>query len=157
MNNYTTERAVSFLQTLINQPLHYGSKSPDTDLFEFGFGNLVEIVSLNGEKRKCCAYILHVICRFKVIGKKKHQTKRYYEDTSSEEFFSDIQHLIGLKVKRVTLSDKNDLWLDLGDYWVVFATFENSEESWRYFTFGPKRQHLVASNSWLDFCEDAVP
>lgn len=31
--------AFKFLQTLLDQPLCYGLKSPDTDLYDFGFGD----------------------------------------------------------------------------------------------------------------------
>lgn len=152
MDNLSKEKAVSFLQTLVNQPLCYGLKSPDMDLYDFGFGEQTEIINWNGEKRKCCAHILHVTCRFKVIWKnEKNQIDNYYEDTPCEKFHADIQTLIGLSVKRISLSDKNDLWLDFGNYWVVFATFENGEESWRYFIMGAKSQHLIASDSWLCF------
>lgn len=151
MDTCTREDAMLFLQSLVNQPLCYGVKSPDTELYEFGFGSLVETVGLRGEK-KCCTYILHIMCRFKIIYKKeKRPTTQYYEDTPCEKFLSEFQHLIGLNVKRIALSDKNDLWLDLGDYWIVFATCENGEESWRYFTKNQEIPHLIAADSWLAF------
>lgn len=143
------KNAIIFLQSLVNQSLCYGLKSSDMDLYDFGFANLVDSDSWNNE---LCTHFLHILCRFKVIFKaNKQPTKKYYEDTPGEEFFFDIQRLLGLKVRRVALSDKNDLWLDLGDYWVVFATFENDEESWRFFTADTNSPHLVVSNSWLEF------
>ena len=75
--------------------------------------------------------------------------ERFYEDTPSEIFQKEVERLIGLCPKRVGLSDKNDLWLDFGDYWVVFATFEDGEESWRLFTPGSAEPHWVVSDSWL--------
>lgn len=142
---------LEFLQTLVDQPLCYGLKSPDMDLYDFGFGNIVRVRNLQ-EEREVCTHILHVTCRFKVIWKKgEHQVDKYHEDTSCEKFHSEIKNLIGMKVRRVALSDKNDLWLDFGDCWVVFATFENGEESWRFFTSNIDTPHLVASDSWLNF------
>jgi len=144
--------AISFIQTLVNLSLRYGIKSPDVDLYDFGFGKIVEVAGLCGEKKESCTHILHVTCRFKVIWKNgESRVDKYYEDTSSEKFHSEVQRLLGLKVRRVALSDKNDLWLDFGDYWVAFATFENGEESWRLFTSNREAPHLVASNYWLDF------
>lgn len=34
---------------------------------------------------------------------------------------------------------------------MVFATFENGEESWRYFTCNKDEPHLVASDLGLEF------
>lgn len=144
--------ALEFLQTLVGQPLCYGIKSPDLDLYDFGFGNFVRVHNWHGEERIVCTHILHVICRLKVIWKNGgHRVDKYYEDTPGEKFNAEVKRFIGLKVRQVELSDKNDLWLDLGDYWIVFATFENGEESWRFFTSDIDSPHLVASDSWLHF------
>lgn len=144
--------ALEFLRTLVDLPLCYGLKSPDTDLYDFGFGNMVNVMNPFGGGKEACTHILHVTCRFKVIWKNgERRVDKYYEDTSCEKFHSEVKRLIGLKVRRVALSDKNDLWLDFGDYWVVFATFENGEESWRFFTSDIDVPHLVASDSWIHF------
>lgn len=144
--------ALEFLRTLVDQPLCYGLKSPDTDLYDFGFGNMVNATSPYRGGKEVGTLILHVTCRFKVIWKNGEcRVDKYHEDTPCEKFHSEVMRLVGLKVRRVALSDKNDLWLDLGDYWIVFATFENGEESWRFFTSGIDAPHLVASDSWLHF------
>ena len=143
--------AIEFLHSLIGLPLHYAIKSPDTELYDFGFGRLVETVGLSGKQKKIGTHTIHALCRFKVISRTGGKTAtNYYEDTPSEKFQSEINYLIGLTVKRVALSDKNDLWLDFGDYWIVFATFENGEESWRFLTLDRNAPHLVASDCWLD-------
>lgn len=144
--------ALEFLQTLVDQPLCYGIKSPNMDLYDFGFGDVISTMNLHGKVKNVCTHILHVTCRFKVIWKNgEHRVDKYYEDTSCDKFHSEIKRIIGMKVRRVALSDKNDLWLDFGDYWIVFATFENGEESWRFFVYNTEGPHLVASNSWLCF------
>ncbi len=144
--------AIEFLQTLVHQPLCYGLKSPDLDLYDFGFGDVISVVNLQGKEQEVCTYNLHVTCRFKVIWKNGEcRVDKYHENTPCEKFHCEIKRLIGMKVSKVALSDKNDLWLDFGDYWVVFATFENGEESWRFFTFNIDIPHLVASDSWLCF------
>ena len=143
---------LAFLQTLVGLPLCYGLKSPDMDLYDLGFGNMGDVMNPCGERKGVCTHILHVICRFKVIWKNgEHRIDKYNEDTPCEKFHSEVKRLIGLKVRRVALSDKNDLWLDFGDCWVAFATFENGEESWRLFTSDIGVPHLVASDSWLHF------
>jgi hypothetical protein len=144
--------AIEFIQSLVDQSLCYGIKSPDTDLYDFGFGNMVNAANTSSGGKEVCPFILHATCRFKVIWKNGEcRVDKYHEDTPCEIFHSEVKRFVGLKVKRVELSDKNDLWLDLGDYWIVFATFENGEESWRFFTPGIDSPHLVASDSWLYF------
>lgn len=153
MVNKINPEALEFLQMLVNQPLSYGIKSPDMDLYDFGFGRLIEVTDRHNRGKKVAAYTLHATCRFKVIWRNgERRVDKYDEDTPCEQFHSEIKRLIGLNVKRVALSEKNDLWFDFGDYWMVFATFENGEESWRFFTFlDSDTPHLVASDSWLDF------
>lgn len=144
--------ALKFLQSLVDQPLCYGLKSPDTDLYDFGFGNIKNTTKPYRGAKEVGTLVLHVTCRFKVIWKtREYRVDKYYEDTTCEKFHSDVKRLLGLKVRRIALSDKNDLWLDLGDYWIVFATFENGEESWRFFTSDIDAPHLIASDSWLHF------
>ena len=146
--------AISYLHSLTDQPLLYAIKSPDTELYEFGLGEQVEVVNRCGKRKKIGTYILHALCRFKVIWKVgAHRVDKYYEDTPFERFHAEIRYLLGLKVRRVALSDKNDLWLDFGDYWIVFATYENGEESWRFFTSSRDFPHLGASDSWLYFSD----
>lgn len=146
--------AIEYLKGLVGQPLLYALKSPDTELYDFGFGEPIEKVNRQGKQFEVGSHILHVLCRFEVICRKgMHRIDRYYEDTPLEEFQKGIQHLIGHKVTRIALSDKNDLWVefDFGNYWAVFATFENKEESWRYFSADIKKPHLVASDTYLEF------
>ena len=152
MGMFIRQNAVNFLHLLSGQPLLYAIKSPDTDLYDFGFGEWTEIISQRGKRKKIGTYTLHVMCRFKVIWKKsKQRVDKYYEDTPCEKFHTEVQPILGLSVKRVTLSDKNDLWLDLDDCWIVFATYENGEESWRFFSIDINNPHLVAADSWIDF------
>lgn len=144
-------KALKYIRALVDEPLCYGLKSPDMDLYDFGFGQFEEVIDSNG-KRKVCTHTLHITCRFEIIERiGKCHIHRYYEDTPSDKFNSDVKRLIGYCVKRVALSDKNDLWLDFGDYWIVFATVEDGEESWRLFSPGIDEPHLVGSDLWLDF------
>ena len=144
------QEALSFLNLLIDEPLSYGIKSPDMDLYDFGFGKSIKVPCRRDPDREVSAFTLHATCRFKIIRRNGERcVQRYYEDTPAEEFHCAIKHLIGLYIKRIALSDKNDLWLDFGDYWMVFATFENDEESWCFFTFTDDKRYLVAADSWL--------
>ena len=151
MECYVSESANCFLQSLINQSLRYGLKSPDTDLYDFGFGELTTL-DHKGMIKERCMYSIHATCRFKIIWRNgEGRIDEYYEDTPCEKFHFEVQKLVGLKVKKIALSEKNDLWLDLGDCWIVFATFENGEESWRCLTMDTQKPHLVASNAWVEF------
>lgn len=153
MNSNSNLHALKYLQTLVGQPINYAYKASDLDLYDFGFGSTIEKLNWQGEECQVCSFVLHATCRFEIIHRPNGVTKcveRFYEDTLSEDFRSSICRLFGLKVMRVALSDKNDLWLDFGEYWIVFATFENGEESWRFFALAKDMPHLVASNLWLD-------
>lgn len=149
-NNINERTGLSMLNSLVGLQMRYGLKSPDTELYDFGFGEFVWVTNKKGKPHKICEYTLHVLCRFKVIWRNGEPCiKRYYEDTSSEEFCNDVKRLIGHRVKRVALSQKNDLWLDFEEYWIVFATSETEDESWRFFSAERCAPHLVASNSSL--------
>lgn len=138
----------AFLDSIIGQKLAYAIKSPDTELYDFGFGEERE----TEDKRMLPPYILHVLCRFKIIHKDgSTKVQICHEDTTPNVFNKKIEPLIGLSVKRVGLSDKNDLWLDFGAYWVVFATFEEDDEAWRFFISGSDEPHLVATSNVLEF------
>lgn len=146
--------AIEYLQCLVGQSLCLALKSPDMDLYSFGFGKALEKIDSRDKEKEICTRYLHITCRFSVIWKTENQrVDKYYENTPCEKFHSEINRFIGLKVRRVALSDKNDLWLDFGDYWIVFATFESGEESWRFFTSDKMLPHLVASDCWLNFVE----
>ncbi len=154
MEESIQEEALAFLNRLVGAPLRYAWKSRDTELYEFAFGELHDKVNRHGEKVQVGTHLLHILCRFKVIWRNGvRKVDRYYEDTPYDEFQSEIQRLIGLKVTRVGLSDKNDLWLDLGDYWIVFATDEGGDESWRFFSAFREVPHLVVSDSWIYFVD----
>lgn len=148
----TQKQASQYLEKLIGQPLQYGLKSHDMDLYDFGFGETTKVTNFWGKTRNVNLHNLHAQCSFKIIHRtgNKH-SKIYYGDTEKEEFETDIKDLIWLCVKRIALSDKNDLWLDFEDYWVVFATSEDSKESWRYFIMGEENPHLVVADSWQEF------
>ena len=138
----------AFLDSIIGQKLAYAIKSPDTELYDFGFGEELE----TEDKRMLPPYILHVLCRFKIIHKDgSRKVNICHEDTTPNAFNKKIEPLIGLGVQRVGLSDKNDLWLDFGAYWVVFATFEEDDEAWRFFISGSDDPHLVATSNVLEF------
>lgn len=155
MENNQRHKQIDFLTLLADQPLRYGIKSPDMDLYDFGFGDDVEVMGCRGQ-RTVCRYILHAVCRFKVIWQDgSRRVDRYYEDTSNVLFREAVQKLLGNRVKRVALSEKNDLWMDFGDFWMVFATFENNKESWRFFRMDQDAPHLIAADSWMEFFPQA--
>ena len=140
--------AIFQLRTLLGYTLSETLKSPDTELYEFVF----EKPSESRAQKMNNTYLIHALCSFKVmwrLGEKR--VVRFYGDTSITEFQSKIQCLHGHEVKRIDLSDKHDLWIDFGDYWVVFVTDESDEESWRFFKWrSPQLPHMVASNAWFE-------
>lgn len=144
------QEAEEFLRPLVGQPLRYALKSPDTELYDFGFGKPVEVTRL-GIRRRIGTYSIHALCRFKILWENSERgAEEYRENTPSEEFSMKIRHLIGREIMELGLSEKNDLWLDLGDCRIVWTTYENGEESWRFLAADTNVPHLVASNSWIE-------
>lgn len=113
--------AKALLDTMVKRPLRWAIKSPDVELFDLGFG---------GEGETLPPYVIHAICTVKVVPHKKRLVQLYQGTADSGKFREEMEELLGLPVLRTSLSDKHDLWLDLGDYWVIFVTFEDGEESW---------------------------
>lgn len=154
---------ISFINRLVGQPFLYGYKFPQwCDLYEFGFGNLIDDREDNdlsdfpfgnwvnkefNEKGKRAEYVIHAVCPIKVVWRKKRRVERIDEDTDAESFHIIAGGLSGLKILRISLSSKNDLWIDLGEYWVILVTSENDDESWRLFTAEKRSAHLIASST----------
>ena len=137
----TREAAQKSLDVLIGQPLQWAIKSPDVELFDLGFGR---------EGKDLPPYVVHAICTLKVIFQQGRDVRLYQGDASYARFQEEMNPLMGQTVRRVALSDKHDLWLDLGDCWMVFITFEDGEESWRFFQPHQSQRHLVATDKELE-------
>lgn len=145
-------QTLNYLNNLIGQPLRYGIKSPDTELYDFGFGDIIESYDIFGRKRSVCNYALHTICDFDVISKHGQRKVDSFDGNSDDQVFSvEIKTLIGLKVEKISLDEKNNLTLDFGNYEIVFYTLDDDEESWRILEPGVDKLHLVAANSWIRF------
>ena len=130
-----------YLQRLIDCPLQYGIKSYDMDLYDLGFGEIADHPS----------FAIHTTGEIKLIQRRKDKrVKRFNEASSYINFYQEIRPLIGLHVERIALSDKNDLWLDLNEYWIVCITREDQEESWRFFEPRSNSPHLIAADTWLE-------
>lgn len=142
MEQYCTrDEANIYLQKLIGQPLCYGIKSYDMDLYDLGFG----------EAANHPAFAIHSTSEIKLIQRTQDKKTKIFNGNSCYiDFSNNINPLIGLSVERIALSDKNDLWLDLNKYWIVFITREDQEESWRFFEPRSKLPHLVVSDTWLE-------
>ena len=143
----TREEAIELINGLVGQPFGYGIKSPDMDLYDLGFGEWIEYLTQLGKLNTACTYAIHLTGGIKVWWKNGKKAV-YYWDTPCEEFHKNARQMIGLHVKRVALSDKNDLWLDLGQCTMVIITREDADESWRLFAPGSDRLHLVVSDQW---------
>lgn len=143
-------KATAILKTLLGRPLLYALKSPDTELYDFGFGKLVERLELDGSRRKIATQTLHILCEFKVICESHHTAEKYDGFTSCDEFHSKIKYLIGSKIVAIELTKENDLMLNFNGCSIEFITFKDGEESWRFFTAALEAPHLVVSDSWLE-------
>lgn len=69
------QEAEEFLRPLVGQPLRYALKSPDTELYDFGFGKPVEVTRL-GIRRRIGTYSIHALCRFRILWKMVNAERR---------------------------------------------------------------------------------
>ena len=142
------------LRKLVGCPLCYGLKSPNMDLYDFGFGECKEVIDWRGGKKLLSTYVIHAVCGIKIL--RHHQNSGsviYTGDSDSELFHNDIQKLLGLTVNRIALSEKNDLWLDLGEYWLILITYEDEKESWRYFAYDIPSIDVIASSRTIEIIQ----
>lgn len=154
MNTVERATALESLQSLVNQSLVYGIKSPDTELYDFGFAKASEYENGRDKQQREFDLVVHCVCCVRVIRRSvKSVVERYDGDSDYSVFASSIGRLLGLPVKRVALSDKNDLWLDFGEYWMVLVTFEDDEESWRFFSSGGGTPHMVVTNTKIELID----
>lgn len=153
--NISRAEAESVLQKLVGCPLCYGIKSSDMDLYDFGFGDCEVVKGWCNKERFLAAFTIHAVCCIEIIGSKDNTTSVLYDaDTPCEQFHGDIAALLGLTVKRIALSKKNDLWIDLGKYSIVLITYEDKEESWRFFADNDLLSDVITSYMSIEIpCE----
>lgn len=138
----------NYLNCIVGMPLQYGIKHSDLDLFQLGFGESISLESWNGQALKINKYAIHFDSALYLYWKNR-KVDKFYSDTQAEEFNVVFSKLLGKHVERIALSDKNDLWLDLGDCRMVIVTRDDDEESWRFFLPRTNQPHLIASSSTL--------
>ena len=142
------------LHKLIGCSMCYGLKSPDICFYDIGFGECNVIEERDKRKRFLSSFAIHASCCIKIIEIENKKTSSIYsENTTSEEFHNGIEHLIGLTIKRISLSSKNDLWIDMGRYWLVIITYEDEMESWRFFSPIEESSHLVVTSYSIETSE----
>lgn len=152
------DSALIFLNELVGSPFRYGLKSKDLYFYDLGFGDWLYRCNGSEKKQKITTYAIHAQCEIRVFSQiktifskvdKSNSVRSYSGDTVAEVFHKDMEKLYKNSIKRVALSSKNDLWLDLGEYWIVFVTFENAQESWRFLPLDDSRPQLIASSEKL--------
>ncbi len=142
-------KMLKFLENLIDKPLCTAKKSPDTELYEFVFGEpICHTAKFKNNKNE--TYVLHVLCEFEILFRKEKKSQHFDGNTSYEEFQNTIDFCLNKLIKRVTVNENNQLWFDFGDVWFVFIPLENEEESWRFFEFS-EGSHLIVSNNKIEF------
>ncbi len=132
--------ADAFLSQLVGMVVIRAEKSPDMNLFDFGFEG-------NEALKEHYPYILHALCAIQVDTEDEH-SEIYYGDTSTEAFATVCAQLIGQKVENVHVIDGNDLMIWLERTAVRFLVADDGYESWRF--FGKRTRHLVASDLTLN-------
>ena len=140
--------AIKYLNALIGKPVKYIIKSPDMNLYDFGFGDTFAVEGALGLHRMC-EYTMHTSSSAIRVFWDNEEESEYSGNTSSKEVSLLSERLMNSIVKSVALNDKNDLCIDFEICRMVVVTFEDAEESWRVFHVDVDRPHLVAADSWI--------
>ncbi len=136
-----------YLSVIIGTTLNYGTKSPDFSLYNLGFGTEIMREDYKGNLCAFSEYSIH--CVEGIVLYSNHKRQEYgYEDLQFT-FESAISPFVGLVVRKITLSDKNDLWIDMGKCQLVIVTSEDNEESWRFLS-SAHGYHIISSNKWIE-------
>ena len=150
----SVESTEEYLSSIIGLPLHYVLKSPDTELYDFGFGKPREIDNWYGKIRKLCPYTLHVLCDFSVLDSRERIEEIEFDGNSTPEKEEPVMKgLVGKKVQAVKVIQNHDLIIDFKFKRLWFITNSDSEESWRFFATDLKQPHIVASahELWVEW------
>lgn len=137
-----------YLRCLVGRPLQYGIKRSDFDLFQLGFGECVAVEKWQGQVLEINKFAVHFDSAIYLYWENGN-IDRFFSSTKEASFNAVISSLIGRRVRRIALSEKNDLWIDLGKCRMVIVTRDDEEESWRYFQPRTECPHLIASGSSL--------
>lgn len=149
MNKYQ-EDALTSLSGLVGCCFRYGLKSHDMDLFDLGFGEDVCFLNCLGNTQTACRYTIH-LTRGIILYWKDGCINEFDSATEGHAFSVAVAPLIGAIVRRIALSEKNDLWIDIGLCNMVIVTHEDSYESWRFFSPGTSSPHLISSGQNIYF------
>lgn len=142
--------AEDLLCTIIGQPLLFGIKSPDMLFFDFGFGDIVP-AHFDAGAKWIGRYSLHADCRVKIIEIITGREWLFSSNDSNEFFQNSLINLINHRVKKFFIEERNNLRIEIGDYWIVCETWDGDEESWRYFEHYTDKAHCIGTseNLWL--------
>ena len=149
----TTQNIESYLRSIVGSPLQYGIKHSDLNLFQLGFGDCVSFEHWKGQTLEINRYAIHFDSAIHLYWK-DGEVDRFEPNAEENMFSSVISKLMGRYVERVALSDKNDLWIDLGICRIVVVTRDDDMESWRFFQPRTSHPHLIASSTTLELEED---
>lgn len=144
----TKQNVERYLNCIVGTPLQYGFKHSDFDLFQLGFGDCVSFEKWKGQTLAINRYAIHFDSAIYLYWK-HGGVDRFDSSTADNVFSSAISKLIGTHVKKIALSEKNDLWIDLGECRIAVVTRDDCEESWRFFQPRTENPHLIASSVTL--------
>lgn len=144
----TDQNIENNLSCIVGSPLQYGIKSSDLDLFQLGFGESISLEYWKNQSLEINKYAIHFDSALYVYWE-NGKVDKLYSNVQEAEFNMVISKLVGKLVKRVALSTKNDLWIDLDDCKIVVVTRDDEEESWRFFLPRTHYPHLIATSTTL--------
>ena len=143
----------NYLNGIVGEPLQYGIKTSDLDLFQLGFGESISVEYWKGKLVEINKYAVHFDSAVYLYWK-DGKVDMFYPDAHTSSFNLAISKLVGKIVKRIALSSKNDFWIELDNCRMVIVTRDDEDESWRFFCPRTRQPHLVASSTTLMLDED---
>ncbi len=138
----------NYISSINGLKLIWGIKSPDLDLYDFGFTRYNRFPMKLFNKY---TFVIHAQCVVILIWEHPRHVEVYDGESIATVFNSRISNMIGLCVKNTKLRKNNDLLIDFGECKMIIETMDDDEESWRFFKLRKKDLHMVVSKNWISF------
>lgn len=136
--------AIRRLDEIIGYPLIYTIKSPDMDLCNFGFGFAGEYPSAKHDSTYVRPiFAIHSVCLVSLQDKRTGITEHIFEDTPHTVFGNTFHNVLGGIVKRVAITKRGNLSVELESHIIKFTATYIDEENWRFFRLESPEKHIV--------------
>ena len=144
------EQAKEIVKVMEGEKIDYAIKSHGLDLYDFGFGEEHDVFDEEtNEIRALPPYCVHAMCNFSI--RMSSGAEFFFDaEVSSEEFKLIEKKICGRTILKADVTESHHLIIQLEDITFDFIPhppeyYGEDVESWRFFQFGGKSEHLVVS------------